>query len=96
MSDHQEHRVVYVSHPASGLARSNFPLVCHVAGSRIVRSLPFQIPDNVRLYEIKTSRGVYTRPGMTGARTVRIPTIGVVAAIPGSVGIGRSTLSRLS
>src|SRR3989338_857869 len=62
MADDREHRVVYVSHPASGLARSNFPLVCHVAGSRIVRSLPFQIPDDVRLYEIKTSRGVYTRP----------------------------------
>lgn len=62
MSDHRAHRVVYVSHPGSGLARSNFPLVCHVVGSRIVRSLPFQIPDAVRLYEIKTSRGVYTRP----------------------------------
>src|SRR3972149_5654461 len=62
MADDREHRVVYVSHPASGLARSNFPLVCHVAGSRIVRSLPFQIPDDVRLYEIKTSRGGYTRP----------------------------------
>ena len=62
MSDRQEHRVVYVSHPASGLARSNFPLVCHVAGSKILRSLPFYIPDDVRLYEIKTSRGVFTRP----------------------------------
>src|SRR3989337_3607614 len=62
MADDREHRVVYVSHPASGLARSNFPLVCHVAGSRIVRSLPFQIPDDVRLYEIKTSPGGYTRP----------------------------------
>ena len=62
MADQHEHRVVYVSHPASGLARSNFPLVCHVAGSRIVRSLPFHIPEDVRLYEIKTSRGVYTRP----------------------------------
>ena len=62
MSDHQEPRVVYVSHPASGLARSNFPLVCHVAGSKIVRSLPFHIPEDVRLYEIKTSRGVFTRP----------------------------------
>ena len=62
MAERPEHRVVYVSHPGSGLARSNFPLVCHVAGSRIVRSLPFQIPDDVRLYEIKTSRGTYTRP----------------------------------
>lgn len=62
MSDHQEHRVVYVSHPASGLARSNFPLVCHVAGGKIVRSLPYFIPEDVRLYEIKTSRGVFARP----------------------------------
>ena len=62
MSDDQAQRVVYVSHPAAGLARSTFPIVCHVVGSRIVRSLPFYIPDNVRLYEIKTSRGVFTRP----------------------------------
>jgi len=61
MSD--EHKVVYVSHPASGLARSNYPLVCHVAGSKIVRSLPFHFPEDARLYEIKTSsRGVFTRP----------------------------------
>ncbi|MBI4292002.1 MAG: molybdopterin-dependent oxidoreductase [Betaproteobacteria bacterium] len=62
MSEQRDHRVVYVSHPASGLARSNFPLVCHVEGSRIVRSLPFRIPEDVRLYEINTSRGVFTRP----------------------------------
>ena len=61
MPDDQESRVVYVSHPASGLARSNLPLVCHVAGSRIIRSLPFHIPEDVRLYEIRTSRGVFTR-----------------------------------
>ena len=62
MSDHEEHKVVYVSHPGSGLARSNFPLVSHVSGSKIVRSLPFYIPDDVRLYEIKTSRGNFSRP----------------------------------
>jgi anaerobic selenocysteine-containing dehydrogenase len=61
MSDDQQHRVVYVSHPASGLARSNFPVECHVTGSKIVRSLPFYIPDDVRLYEIKTSRGNFSR-----------------------------------
>jgi trimethylamine-N-oxide reductase (cytochrome c) len=32
-----------------------------VDGGRIVRSLPFHIPEDVRLYEIKTSRGIYTR-----------------------------------
>ena len=62
MSDDQDHKVVYVSHPASGLARSNFPLVSHVSGSKIIRSLPFYIPDDVRLYEIKTSRGTFSRP----------------------------------
>ncbi|MGE3156875.1 MAG: molybdopterin-dependent oxidoreductase [Xanthobacteraceae bacterium] len=62
MSDRDDHRVVYVSHPASGLARSNFPMTCHVSGSEIVRTLPFYVPDDVRLYEIKTSRGVFTRP----------------------------------
>lgn len=61
MSD-QKHKVVYVAHPASGLARSNFPLECHVENGQIVRSLPFYIPDDVRLYEIKTSRGTFTRP----------------------------------
>ncbi len=56
-------RTVYVSHPASGLARSNFPLVCEVTDERIVRSRPFHIPDSVRRYEIRTStRGVFTRP----------------------------------
>jgi trimethylamine-N-oxide reductase (cytochrome c) len=62
MDDRQQQRVVYVSHPGSGLARTNFPLVCHVDGDRIVRSLPFYIPEDVRLYEIKTSRGDFTRP----------------------------------
>lgn len=62
MSDQQAHRVVYVSHPATGLARSTFPMVCHIDGDRIVRSLPFYIPDEVRLYEIHTSRGVFRRP----------------------------------
>lgn len=61
MSDHPKSRIVYVAHPASGLARSNFPLVCHVEGDKIVRTLPFDIPEDVRMYEIKTSRGVFTR-----------------------------------
>ncbi|MGE0630087.1 MAG: molybdopterin-dependent oxidoreductase, partial [Hyphomicrobiaceae bacterium] len=56
-------KVVYVSHPASGLARSNFPLETHIEGQDIVRSLPFHIPEETRLYEIRTtSRGSYTRP----------------------------------
>lgn len=62
MSDHKADKIVYVSHPASGLARSNFPLECHIEGSKIARSLPFYIPEDVRLYEIKTSRGIFARP----------------------------------
>lgn len=50
-----------MAHPASGLARSNFPLVCHVSGGKVERCLPFHIPDDVRLYEIRTSRGIFTR-----------------------------------
>ena len=61
MSNSSKHKVVYVSHPASGLARTNFPTVCHIEGSEIVRSLPFHIPEDVRLYEIKTSRGIFKR-----------------------------------
>lgn len=55
-------RTVYVSHPASGLGRSNYPVVCEVAGNEIVRCLPFYIPDDVRLYEIPTPFGTFTRP----------------------------------
>jgi len=63
MPDGRDHKVIYVSHPASGLARSNFPLITQIEGDRIARSLPFYIPDDVRLYEIRTtSRGTFTRP----------------------------------
>lgn len=55
-------RVIYVSHPASGLGRSNFPVVCHVKDGRIVRTVPYEIPDDVRLYDIETtSRGNFQR-----------------------------------
>lgn len=61
MTDRSTRRV-FVAHPASGLARSNFPTVCEVVDGHIVRSLPFYIPDDVRLYEIRTSRrGTFTR-----------------------------------
>lgn len=57
-----DERVVYVAHPASGLARSNFPLKCHVKDNKIIRCLPFYIPEDVNLYNIKTSRGDFSRP----------------------------------
>lgn len=63
MAREPAHKVVYVSHPGSGLGRSNFPLETHIdADGKIVRSLPFFIPDDVQLYQIKTSRGTYERP----------------------------------
>jgi len=62
MSDTRNRKTVYVSHPGSGLARSNFPLVCEVEDGRIARSLPFYMPDDLRLYEIRTSRGTFKRP----------------------------------
>ena len=55
-------KIVYIAHPGSGLARSNFPLKCVVKDNRIVRCLPFYIPDEVKLYTIKTSRGEFKRP----------------------------------
>jgi trimethylamine-N-oxide reductase (cytochrome c) len=112
MADDRKHRVVYVSHPASGLARSNFPLECHVAGSKIVRSLPFYIPDDVRLYEIKTSRGTFTRPRkevqmplafaakrrVHAATRVRYPLLrdGWSPDHPNPEGRGRASYSRIS
>ena len=35
MAEKQAEKIVYVSHPASGLARSNFPLETHISGDRI-------------------------------------------------------------
>ena len=44
----ENRKTVYVSHPASGLARSNFPLETHVSDDKIIRSLPFHIPDDIK------------------------------------------------
>jgi trimethylamine-N-oxide reductase (cytochrome c) len=63
-------RTVYVSHPASGLARSNFPLACEVAEGRILRSRPFFLPEDLRRYEIRTTaRGSFQR----GRKEVQMP-----------------------
>ena len=62
MAGAKKHKVVYVSHPGSGLGRSNFPLETHIADGEIIRSLPFFVPDDVQLYQIKTSRGTFERP----------------------------------
>ena len=62
MAETKQKKSFYVSHPASGLARSNFPLITEVEDGKILRSLPFYIPEDTRLYEIKTSRGTFMRP----------------------------------
>lgn len=62
MADNKSKKTFYVSHPASGLARSNFPLITEVEDGQVRRSLPFYIPEETRLYEIKTSRGTFRRP----------------------------------
>lgn len=62
MPESHSERVVYVAHPASGLARSNFPLKCIVKDNKIEKCLPFYIPEDVNLYTIKTSRGNFSRP----------------------------------
>ena len=62
MNNGSGEKIVYIAHPGSGLARSNFPLKCVVKDNRIVRCLPFYIPDEVKLYTIKTSRGEFKRP----------------------------------
>lgn len=63
MAGSKEKKSFYISHPASGLARSNFPMNVEVEDGKILRSLPFYIPDETRLYEIKTSsRGTFKRP----------------------------------
>lgn len=53
---------VYVSSGLSGVSGSALPLEVHVRNGRIVRVTPFHFPENVKLYEIKTDRGVFTRP----------------------------------
>ncbi len=62
MSEKKSKKSIYVSHPASGLARSNFPMVTEVEDGKILRSMPFYVPEETRLYEIKTSRGTFVRP----------------------------------
>jgi anaerobic selenocysteine-containing dehydrogenase len=54
--------VCYVSGGLCGHSRSGSPMEVHVKDGKIVRILPFSIPDDVRLYQIRTSRGSFTRP----------------------------------
>jgi anaerobic selenocysteine-containing dehydrogenase len=63
MAESKGKKQFFVSHPASGLARSNFPMITEVEDGKIKRSLPFHVPEDVRLYEIRTTkRGTFSRP----------------------------------
>ncbi|MEM2104028.1 MAG: molybdopterin-dependent oxidoreductase [Candidatus Bathyarchaeia archaeon] len=55
-------KINYLSSCLCGVSGSSLPMEAHVRNGKIVRVLPFHIPENVRLYEIKTDRGVFTRP----------------------------------
>ncbi|MEM2273157.1 MAG: molybdopterin-dependent oxidoreductase [Candidatus Bathyarchaeia archaeon] len=55
-------KIVYVSSGFCGVAGSALPIEVHVRNNKIVRCLPSIIPENVNVYEIRTSRGVFTRP----------------------------------
>jgi trimethylamine-N-oxide reductase (cytochrome c) len=55
-------RVEYLPSGLGGFCYSPPPMEVHVKGNRIIRVLPCHIPDDVRLWEIKTDRGIFTRP----------------------------------
>ncbi|MFP3138449.1 MAG: molybdopterin-dependent oxidoreductase, partial [Nitrososphaeria archaeon] len=55
-------RICYVITQLSGHTLAAMPSVVYSKDNRIVRVLPFQIPEYVRLYQIKTKKGVFTRP----------------------------------
>ncbi|MEM2465318.1 MAG: molybdopterin-dependent oxidoreductase [Candidatus Bathyarchaeia archaeon] len=45
-----------------GFGFSTPPMEVHVRNSRIVRILPCHLPEDFRVWEIRTDRGVFTRP----------------------------------
>ena len=57
-----DERIEYLPSGLCGFAVSPLPMEVHVKDNKIVRITPLHIPDEVRLYEIKTKRGTFTRP----------------------------------
>ncbi|MEM2384774.1 MAG: hypothetical protein QXI48_07050 [Candidatus Bathyarchaeia archaeon] len=45
-----------------GFGFSTPPMEVHVKGNRIIRILPCHLPEDLKIWEIKTDRGVFTRP----------------------------------
>ncbi|BBE42026.1 molybdopterin-dependent oxidoreductase [Conexivisphaera calida] len=55
-------RYCYIASSLCGFTLASLPVVAQCEGDRIVRVLPFHIPEDVRLYRIRTRRGAFTRP----------------------------------
>jgi len=60
----QGYKISYVTASLNGHSvLAEFPLVVYAKDNRIIRQLPFYIPENVRRWKIKTTkRGVFERP----------------------------------
>lgn len=57
-----EVRIEYLPSTLCGLGYSSPPMEVHVKNNRIKRILPCHFPENLRIWEIKTDRGTFTRP----------------------------------
>ncbi|MEM1586798.1 MAG: molybdopterin-dependent oxidoreductase [Candidatus Bathyarchaeia archaeon] len=55
-------KVAYYPAGICGYLNSPPPLEVHLMDGKIIRIMPFHCPENVRIWEIKTERGVFTRP----------------------------------
>ncbi|MEM1783974.1 MAG: hypothetical protein QW800_05975, partial [Candidatus Bathyarchaeia archaeon] len=55
-------RVEYLPSTLCGFGVSTPPMEVHVKGNRIIRILPCHLPEDLKIWEIKTDRGVFTRP----------------------------------
>jgi trimethylamine-N-oxide reductase (cytochrome c) len=58
----EELKVGYYPAGLSGYVQSPPPLEVHFKDNKIIRILPFHCPEDIRIWEIKTARGVFTRP----------------------------------
>ncbi|MEM2103513.1 MAG: molybdopterin-dependent oxidoreductase [Candidatus Bathyarchaeia archaeon] len=55
-------RVEYLPSGLGGFGYSPPPMEVHLKGNKILRIMPCHFPEDVRVWEIKTGRGVFTRP----------------------------------
>ncbi|MEM0049678.1 MAG: molybdopterin-dependent oxidoreductase [Candidatus Bathyarchaeia archaeon] len=57
-----EIRVEYLPSGLGGFGYSPPPMEVHVKNNKIIRILPCHFPNDTRVWEIRTERGVFTRP----------------------------------